>query len=196
MSAAMAEFIAAKLLTDASYDVVPEIEVTTGHSLDFRAESDETNVLVEVTRPPAAPEPRRGRSRGRRPRHRRDQDKRPAGRTRRRRDPLRRLLELPGRRLVRRPGRTTRRSPSTRSRLPRPAERPRRGLPEGVVPLELNDAIEFLDLRGRHDDDGRPCFALDRRCNGCELFVPCHSPPHTCEQQSSKNTANRSRSKR
>jgi len=51
MSAAMAEFIAAKLLTDASYDVVPEIEVTTGHSLDFRAESDETNVLVEVTRP-------------------------------------------------------------------------------------------------------------------------------------------------
>ncbi len=51
MSAAMAEFIAAKILTDAGYDVVPEIEVTTGHSLDFRAESDDTNVLVEVTRP-------------------------------------------------------------------------------------------------------------------------------------------------
>ncbi|OAQ53202.1 hypothetical protein HTG_06920 [Natrinema mahii] len=51
MSAAMAEFIAAKVLTEAGYDVVPEIEVTTGHSLDFRAEGTETNVLVEVTRP-------------------------------------------------------------------------------------------------------------------------------------------------
>lgn len=51
MSAAMAEFIAAKVLTEAGYDVVPEIEVTTGHSLDFRATDDETNVLVEVTRP-------------------------------------------------------------------------------------------------------------------------------------------------
>ncbi len=51
MSAAMAEFIAAKLLTEAGYAVVPEIEVTTGHSLDFRAKNGDTNVLVEVTRP-------------------------------------------------------------------------------------------------------------------------------------------------
>ncbi|WP_255169284.1 DUF5784 family protein [Natrononativus amylolyticus] len=51
MSAAMAEFIAAKLLTDAGYEITPEIEVTTGHSLDYRAEDDTTNVLVEVTRP-------------------------------------------------------------------------------------------------------------------------------------------------
>ncbi|WP_459887301.1 DUF5784 family protein [Halostagnicola bangensis] len=51
MSAAMGEFIAAKVLVDAGYDVVPEIEVTTGHSLDFRAKDAETNVLVEVTRP-------------------------------------------------------------------------------------------------------------------------------------------------
>jgi len=53
MSAAMAEFIAARILTDAGYGLTPEIEVTTGHSLDFRAEGDETNVLVEVTRPQA-----------------------------------------------------------------------------------------------------------------------------------------------
>ena len=51
MSAAMGEFIAAKLLTDAGYEITPEIEVTTGHSLDFRATRGETNVLVEVTRP-------------------------------------------------------------------------------------------------------------------------------------------------
>ncbi|ELY97842.1 hypothetical protein C481_17940 [Natrialba asiatica DSM 12278] len=51
MSAAMGEFIAAKILADAGYTVTPEIEVTTGHSLDFRAEDEETNVLVEVTRP-------------------------------------------------------------------------------------------------------------------------------------------------
>ncbi|RKD93622.1 DUF5784 family protein [Halopiger aswanensis] len=53
MSATMGEFIAAKILTEAGYDVVPEIEVTTGHSLDFRAEdpATNTNVLVEVTRP-------------------------------------------------------------------------------------------------------------------------------------------------
>lgn len=51
MSAAMAEFIAAKLLTEAGYEVVPEIEVTTGHSLDFRATDSQTNTLVEVTRP-------------------------------------------------------------------------------------------------------------------------------------------------
>ncbi len=64
MSSAMSEFTVAKLLTDAGYDVVPEIEVTTGHSLDFRAEPGDddggrtqTNgghgqsPLVEVTRP-------------------------------------------------------------------------------------------------------------------------------------------------
>jgi len=51
MSAAMAEFIAAKILVDAGYDVTPEIEVTTGHSLDYRARNGDTNVLVEVTRP-------------------------------------------------------------------------------------------------------------------------------------------------
>ncbi|GAA0224440.1 DUF5784 family protein [Haladaptatus pallidirubidus] len=59
MSATMSEFTVAKLLTDAGYDVVPEIEVTTGHSLDFRAEPKHGNSghehgqspLVEVTRP-------------------------------------------------------------------------------------------------------------------------------------------------
>ncbi|GAB3032688.1 DUF5784 family protein [Natronobiforma cellulositropha] len=51
MSATMGEFIAAKILVEAGYDVVPEIEVTTGHSLDYRATDERTNVLVEVTRP-------------------------------------------------------------------------------------------------------------------------------------------------
>ena len=51
MSAAIGEFIAAKVLVDAGYEVVPEIEVTTGHSLDYRARKGDTNVLVEVTRP-------------------------------------------------------------------------------------------------------------------------------------------------
>ncbi len=51
MSATMGEFIAAKLLADAGYDITPEIEVATGHSLDYRARDDSTNVLVEVTRP-------------------------------------------------------------------------------------------------------------------------------------------------
>jgi len=51
MSATMGEFIAAKILVDAGYEVVPEIEVTTGHSLDYRARNGNTNVLVEVTRP-------------------------------------------------------------------------------------------------------------------------------------------------
>ncbi|WIV66692.1 DUF5784 family protein [Natrialbaceae archaeon AArc-T1-2] len=51
MSAAMGEFIAAKLLVDAGYDVTPEIEVTTGHSLDYRADDGDTSTLVEVTRP-------------------------------------------------------------------------------------------------------------------------------------------------
>ncbi|WP_276279949.1 DUF5784 family protein [Halorussus caseinilyticus] len=52
MASAMSEFTAAKILTDAGYDVTPEIEVTTGHSLDFRADSSGTDSpLVEVTRP-------------------------------------------------------------------------------------------------------------------------------------------------
>ncbi|WP_020222833.1 DUF5784 family protein, partial [Halarchaeum acidiphilum] len=37
-AAAMGEFDAAWLLAESGYDVTPEIEVTTGHSLDFRAE--------------------------------------------------------------------------------------------------------------------------------------------------------------
>jgi len=55
MTAAMGEFNVAKLLVDAGYAITPEIEVTTGHSIDFRADprgSDGAGgVLVEVTRP-------------------------------------------------------------------------------------------------------------------------------------------------
>ena len=53
MSAAIAEFTAARVLTDAGYEITPEIEVTTGHSLDYRATDPETDAasLVEVTRP-------------------------------------------------------------------------------------------------------------------------------------------------
>jgi hypothetical protein len=55
MTAAMGEFNVAKLLVAAGYEITPEIEVTTGHSIDFRADpqgSDGSDaVLVEVTRP-------------------------------------------------------------------------------------------------------------------------------------------------
>ncbi|MFC7172417.1 DUF5784 family protein [Haloplanus litoreus] len=52
MAATMGEFHAAKLLTDAGYDPHPEIEVTTGHSIDFQARTDAgEQPLVEVTRP-------------------------------------------------------------------------------------------------------------------------------------------------
>ncbi len=52
MSSAISEFVAAKLLADAGYGVTPEIEVKTGHFLDYRAtREDGTSVLVEVTRP-------------------------------------------------------------------------------------------------------------------------------------------------
>jgi hypothetical protein len=51
MAAAMGELDAAWLLTEAGYEVRPEIEVSTGHSLDFRAERDGKAWLVEVTRP-------------------------------------------------------------------------------------------------------------------------------------------------
>ena len=49
MSASMSEFTVAWLLTEAGYDVTPEAAVTTGHSIDFRA--DPGGGLVEVTRP-------------------------------------------------------------------------------------------------------------------------------------------------
>jgi hypothetical protein len=52
MAATMGEFHTAKLLTDAGYDVRPEIEVTTGHSIDFQAQAEDgQQPLVEVTRP-------------------------------------------------------------------------------------------------------------------------------------------------
>jgi hypothetical protein len=52
MTAAMGEFDAAKLLDDAGYDLTPDVEVTTGHAIDYRAErADEEATLVEVTRP-------------------------------------------------------------------------------------------------------------------------------------------------
>ena len=52
MTAAMGEFDAAKLLDDAGYDLTPDVEVTTGHAIDYRAERDgEEATLVEVTRP-------------------------------------------------------------------------------------------------------------------------------------------------
>ncbi|MFB6106703.1 MAG: DUF5784 family protein [Halobacteriaceae archaeon] len=49
MAATMGEFDAAHLLHEAGYEVTPEIAVTTGHSIDFRA--DPGGSLVEVTRP-------------------------------------------------------------------------------------------------------------------------------------------------
>jgi hypothetical protein len=49
MRATMAEFNAAKLLTDAGHDYTPEVSMDSGHALDFRVHDPET--LVEVTRP-------------------------------------------------------------------------------------------------------------------------------------------------
>ncbi|WP_335999008.1 DUF5784 family protein [Halorientalis halophila] len=51
MRSTMSEFTVAKLLFEAGYDVTPEIEVTTGHSIDFRADANGEGLLVEVTRP-------------------------------------------------------------------------------------------------------------------------------------------------
>lgn len=52
MSATMGEFDVAKVLDDAGYDLTPEISVTTGHSIDFRADrAGGSSTLVEVTRP-------------------------------------------------------------------------------------------------------------------------------------------------
>ena len=47
MRATMAEFTVGKLLVEAGYDPVPEVELGSGHALDFRVE----DTLVEVTRP-------------------------------------------------------------------------------------------------------------------------------------------------
>jgi hypothetical protein len=51
MQAMVGELIVAGILHDAGYGVTPEVEVTTGHSLDFRADDEGEGVLVEVTRP-------------------------------------------------------------------------------------------------------------------------------------------------
>lgn len=51
MTATMGEFIAARVLWDSGYDLRPEADVTTGHSLDFRVEDEDGASLVEVTRP-------------------------------------------------------------------------------------------------------------------------------------------------
>ena len=47
MRATMGEFDAAKLLVDAGYEIVPEVERDSGHALDFLVDG----TLVEVTRP-------------------------------------------------------------------------------------------------------------------------------------------------
>jgi len=52
MSATMGEFDAAKLLSDAGFDLEPEAAVSTGHSIDYRISREDTDsMLVEVTRP-------------------------------------------------------------------------------------------------------------------------------------------------
>ncbi|MEF8881521.1 MAG: DUF5784 family protein [Halapricum sp.] len=52
MAATMSEFTVAKLLAEQGYEVTPEIEISTGHSIDFRVDrSDAETALVEVTRP-------------------------------------------------------------------------------------------------------------------------------------------------
>jgi len=52
MAAAMSEFTVAKVLFEQGYTVTPEIEISTGHSIDFRIDrADAETTLVEVTRP-------------------------------------------------------------------------------------------------------------------------------------------------
>jgi hypothetical protein len=51
MRSAMSEFTVARLLDDAGYDVEPDVEVTTGHFIDFRVDRGGPAFLVEVTRP-------------------------------------------------------------------------------------------------------------------------------------------------
>ncbi len=54
MRATMAEFNAAKLLEDAGFSYRPEIELSSGHALDYAAGTpDNRDLLVEVTRPEA-----------------------------------------------------------------------------------------------------------------------------------------------
>jgi len=48
MQATMAEFHAAKFLYDAGHEFAPEVELDSGHALDFRVDG---HTLVEVTRP-------------------------------------------------------------------------------------------------------------------------------------------------
>ncbi len=48
MSASMAELNAVKLLVDSGHEFVPEVELDSGHALDFRVDGE---TLVEVTRP-------------------------------------------------------------------------------------------------------------------------------------------------
>ena len=48
MRASMAEFNTSKLLVDAGHEFVPEVELGSGHALDFRVDGE---TLVEVTRP-------------------------------------------------------------------------------------------------------------------------------------------------
>ena len=52
MAATMGEFDAAFLLSEAGYEITPEIDVVTGHSIDYRATRPGGDpLLVEVTRP-------------------------------------------------------------------------------------------------------------------------------------------------
>lgn len=51
MAATMSEFTVARVLTDAGFGVEPEIDVATGHSIDFKANRNGDAWLVEVTRP-------------------------------------------------------------------------------------------------------------------------------------------------
>jgi hypothetical protein len=51
MRATMGEFDAAKLLSDADHEFVPEAERDSGHSLDFVVDTPRGDRLVEVTRP-------------------------------------------------------------------------------------------------------------------------------------------------
>ncbi len=51
MAAAMSEFTVAAMLTEAGYAIEPEIPVSTGHSIDFKAASNGDAHLIEVTRP-------------------------------------------------------------------------------------------------------------------------------------------------
>ena len=61
MTAAMGEFNVGHLLVEAGYEIEPEIEVSTGHAIDYRAEmGDGESVLVEVTRPTPTTERRAG----------------------------------------------------------------------------------------------------------------------------------------